>query len=851
MKKLIFSATMLSAAWASAQNTGINTTAPQATLDVKAKSENTTADKEGILIPRISKEKALNMTGMEVSTMVYINDLSDGLILPINGTEIKVSRVNEKGFYHWNGTLWERFVSDSYNGEVLGKKIVYSNNDNINFDILNPGENRVLFDEVSSSDPAFAEDASLEGDVNYLYVTPNGSVYVWDPNFVWTDNPGIPNGAYVAGPELGGTSLFYKARTLEDATSSKSESIYRPGRIGVGINTPISEMHVAGRVSATSTILGITVDAARGSEKDDDTIFSTLREAVQYANSITNNGRIFITLFNDVNIDTPLRIEKTMWIQGAASRMLNVKVNLNARIELHPGIQFGIVEGYGLEVNQNVPVAFLAGSNNQIALGGYSGIIWNFRANNQKLTEMSYAALTQNDDIRLSLSRVTFNQNGFTGLGWYNNNATSSGHVNISYWQTSLPKEFSYEKVNQIRSGDLDQNWQNIVGSEIYFSGLDANKQLVERMKINTNGTVQVNNLTGTGDRMVVADANGILKTSTQIVGQATSKWTNDATNQVVKLTNLSDGTTARTDAQNFFIKDNGNVGIGLIPDNRYKLDITGGDVKLRDIIVNGWYRHTTNIPTSIYESSSNLTTQILFNTIWNGANNAYVGKSFDELDTHSARIMYRPSQSIMHFDLTNQTTANNQNISANSLKRILTLNGLEQNVRIGDVSTLSRANNRTLVLENDKGSIGLYKAILPTAGSVMAKIDLGGRYGGLYQTIASISTVSSANAFVDGASATASQVGGSLVFSTANTTDNLVNDQLVPVERVRVTNTGNVGIATTTPTEKLEVAGNIKVTGTGVTITEGGACTNPGTISYSVDSFYGCTPTGWKKLHN
>ena len=41
------------------------------------------------------------------------------------------------------------------------------------------------------------------------------------------------------------------------------------------------------------------------------------------------------------------------------------------------------------------------------------------------------------------------------------------------------------------------------------------------------------------------------------------SKWTNDATNTRVALTNLSDGTTARTAGTEFIIKDNGRVGIG------------------------------------------------------------------------------------------------------------------------------------------------------------------------------------------------------------------------------------------------------------------------------------------------
>ncbi|APD06735.1 hypothetical protein UJ101_01216 [Flavobacteriaceae bacterium UJ101] len=62
---------------------------------------------------------------------------------------------------------------------------------------------------------------------------------------------------------------------------------------------------------------------------------------------------------------------------------------------------------------------------------------------------------------------------------------------------------------------------------------------------------------------------------------------------------------------------------------------------------------------------------------------------------------------------------------------------------------------------------------------------------------------------------------------------------------------TGNVGIGTASPAQKLTVEGNIQVKGTGATITEGGSCPNVGTITFSGDNFYGCKSTGWIKLHN
>lgn len=55
---------------------------------------------------------------------------------------------------------------------------------------------------------------------------------------------------------------------------------------------------------------------------------------------------------------------------------------------------------------------------------------------------------------------------------------------------------------------------------------------------------------------------------------------------------------------------------------------------------------------------------------------------------------------------------------------------------------------------------------------------------------------------------------------------------------------------ANSKPTEMLDVNGNVRVRGNGA-ITEGGTCSNNGTISYHNGDFFGCGNGVWKKLHN
>lgn len=83
---------------------GIGTEEPKATLDIVATnpndSEDTTTD--GVLIPRLSKGRAQNMLNVEESTLIYINDISDG---SSSGT---AEFINTVGFYFFDNNKWNQ-----------------------------------------------------------------------------------------------------------------------------------------------------------------------------------------------------------------------------------------------------------------------------------------------------------------------------------------------------------------------------------------------------------------------------------------------------------------------------------------------------------------------------------------------------------------------------------------------------------------------------------------------------------------------------------------------------------------------------------------------------------------------
>jgi hypothetical protein len=100
--------TLLSIIFLSTFNTaysqiGINTATPQSTLDINAKNPTgTTTDTDGILIPRVDRQRAQNMNIVEISTIIYINDYATG------SQTGKALNIDTNGFYYYNGSVWEK-----------------------------------------------------------------------------------------------------------------------------------------------------------------------------------------------------------------------------------------------------------------------------------------------------------------------------------------------------------------------------------------------------------------------------------------------------------------------------------------------------------------------------------------------------------------------------------------------------------------------------------------------------------------------------------------------------------------------------------------------------------------------
>ncbi|UTX48884.1 hypothetical protein [Chryseobacterium sp. MA9] len=120
---------------------GINTPVPKATLDIIAKiGTGTSSNPEGILIPRVDRERAQSMIGVEVSTMLYIDNVSTGTQ---TGTAINI---DAPGYYYFNGSSWAKLSISAGSTNVFIPTVVAAGRASNSFNIADSsGFNKWVF----------------------------------------------------------------------------------------------------------------------------------------------------------------------------------------------------------------------------------------------------------------------------------------------------------------------------------------------------------------------------------------------------------------------------------------------------------------------------------------------------------------------------------------------------------------------------------------------------------------------------------------------------------------------------------------------------------------------------------
>ena len=169
MKKITF--LFLCIAFSGYSQIGVGTTAPDSTLDiVAANPTGTSTAVDGILIPRVDRQRALSMTGIIASTMIYVNSVATGTATG------KAINVTSTGFYFYDGTLWQKITTGTNNNWTLtgnsgttGANYV-GTSDAVDFKLSTSGAERM---RVTSAGPVIINNtaAPIAGDRFSVYNT--------------------------------------------------------------------------------------------------------------------------------------------------------------------------------------------------------------------------------------------------------------------------------------------------------------------------------------------------------------------------------------------------------------------------------------------------------------------------------------------------------------------------------------------------------------------------------------------------------------------------------------------------------------------------------------------------------
>jgi len=101
MKKNVFLTLGLLSSSLAYSQVGVNTVNPNSTVDITAKnSTGKSTNVDGLLIPRVDRERAQNMSGVPESTMIFVNNIATGTQAGL------AANIDATGYYFFDGAAW-------------------------------------------------------------------------------------------------------------------------------------------------------------------------------------------------------------------------------------------------------------------------------------------------------------------------------------------------------------------------------------------------------------------------------------------------------------------------------------------------------------------------------------------------------------------------------------------------------------------------------------------------------------------------------------------------------------------------------------------------------------------------
>ncbi|WP_184186569.1 hypothetical protein [Chryseobacterium defluvii] len=226
---------------------GINTDTPEATFDITAKNPTgTSTDVDGLLLPRVDRQKAQSMTGVPVSTLIYVNSIATGTQ---TGT---AANIDSAGYYYFNGSAWIKLNINNLNiynsnGTLTANRVVTTAGNSLSF---TNGANNILIGTTGTQGIITAT-GSTRGALQLNGGSGQINAFVDNNNAAQINSTGNSTELNI------GTLTATPVNILTNG--SNKVTITSAGQVGVGTSAPSELLDINGRARVR------TMDMATGS----------------------------------------------------------------------------------------------------------------------------------------------------------------------------------------------------------------------------------------------------------------------------------------------------------------------------------------------------------------------------------------------------------------------------------------------------------------------------------------------------------------------------------------------------------------------------------------------------------
>lgn len=386
---------------------GINTTTPNALLEIKASNQTTPAFTDGLIIPRVENFPSVNPSVNQDGMLVYLN------------TSIGI---NLKGFYYWDNasSLWVR-LSDYFKNSIedldLDTKIQVE--ESVDEDIIR-------FD-IAGSERANLADTTSDLDIQSGYSQSDGQFTLINTGLVLKPD-GLTNRTQIVSIEGQWPGSNYPYARL-DFRNNDQGTIYTGGSIRSHNDGSVNDGDLRFFTTNNQALsermrINSSGNVSIGAVSNNDKFYLKMANATSFFPNWSSAANTVITQVYEGDTSNP----QVRFVENSTSDFYDIGMNGsgNFTIEENDGEKFSINNG-AIRFNNNYTFPISDGANGQLlSTNGSGNLSWinqttqSLLADNDNDTKIQVEESADEDIIRFDISgnqKMMINNDGDLGIG--------------------------------------------------------------------------------------------------------------------------------------------------------------------------------------------------------------------------------------------------------------------------------------------------------------------------------------------------------------------------------------------------------------------------------------------------